>query len=59
MTNIQELIETAEKLCQTLDLASQQEKIFTTNICIELERLSWTTLTTINDLKQINDYVRN
>lgn len=56
MTAIQELIESADRLCASLDLASQNEKKFCDSICHEFERMSWETLRMANDLKQIKEY---
>lgn len=56
MSNLQLLIETAEKLCNTLDQAAKNEKQFALNVCIELERMSWEALRMSNDLKQIKEY---
>lgn len=56
MTDLQLLIETAEKLSQTLDLISQNEKKFCLDVCIELEKMSWETYRMSNDLRQIQDY---
>jgi hypothetical protein len=56
MTNLQQLIETTENLVNSLDLASQNEKKFCLDICIELEKMSWETFRIMNDLKQIKQY---
>jgi hypothetical protein len=56
MVNIQALIETTEALVKTLDQASQNEKHFSLNVCIALERISWDALRMSDDLKQIKEY---
>ena len=56
MVNIQTLIETTEKLCSTLDSASQNERQFSLNVCMELEKMSWEMFRMSNDLKQIKEY---
>ncbi len=56
MTSLEELIEAANKLCSSLDIASNNEKTFSYNICHELERMSWETLRLANDLKLIKEY---
>jgi hypothetical protein len=57
MSAIQELIEAANHLCQTLDAAAANEKKFCQNVTDELERLSWNSLKISNDLKQIREYL--
>lgn len=56
---IEELIQTADRLCASLDLASQNEKKFCDPICLELERMSWETMRLVNDLRQIKEYIGN
>jgi hypothetical protein len=56
MTNIQELIESADHLCASLDKAAQDEKRFCNQVLHELERMSWETLRMANDLKHIKEY---
>lgn len=41
MSMLQELIESADRLCHTLDILAENEKKFNTNICSEFERYSW------------------
>jgi hypothetical protein len=57
MSALNELINAAEKLCESLDKAASNEKKFCHNVCNELERMSWETLRISNDLKQIKEYV--
>ena len=57
MTAIEELIASADRLCASLDTASQNEKKFCGTVCNELERMSWETLRITNDLKQIKEYL--
>lgn len=56
MNELDELIATAEKLCESLDKASENEKKLCLDICHNLEILSWETLKITNDLKQIREY---
>jgi hypothetical protein len=56
---IEELIQTADRLCASLDQASQNEKKFCDNICDQLERMSWETMRLVNDLRQIQEYIGN
>jgi len=55
-TNIQELIEATDRLCASLDAASQNEQKFCDTVLMELERMSWETLKISTDLKQIQNY---
>lgn len=56
MTNIEELMASAERLCASLDEAASNEKKFCHNVLNELERMSWEALRISNDLKQIKEY---
>lgn len=56
MTALEELIETANRLCNNLETASNNEVAFNTNICIQLERYSWDVYRMMNDIKAINEY---
>lgn len=56
MTDLQDLIQSADKLCASLDKAAANDKKFCDEICIELERMAWNTFKIKNDLKKINDY---
>lgn len=56
MSNLQLLIETTETLVRNLDQASQNERLFSLNICIELEKMSWEMLRMSDELKQIKEY---
>jgi len=54
---LQELIEATEKLCRNLDIASQNEKKFTIDICLQLEKYTLEMHRMSSDLQQIKDYV--
>jgi hypothetical protein len=56
MTNIEELIQSADRLCASLEIASQNEKAFCDVILNELERMSYETYKISNNLKQINSW---
>lgn len=56
MTNLQELIDTAQRLSNRLEMAAQEEKRFCVDICMKLESMSWEMYRTANDLKSIKDY---
>lgn len=57
MTNLQELIETANRLSQRLELAASEEKRFSVDICLTLERMAWDFYRSANDLQLIKDYL--
>jgi hypothetical protein len=57
MTALEELIQTADRLCKNLEIAAQNEKKYSSNICLELERYSWETYRMMNDIKQIQEYM--
>jgi hypothetical protein len=57
MTDLEELIQTADRLCKNLDMIAQNEKKYTTNICIELERYSWEMYRMRNELNEIKEYL--
>lgn len=56
MTNLQELIDTANRLSNRLEQAASEEKRFCVEICMTLEKMSWQLYCTANDLKAIKDY---
>lgn len=56
MTDLDMLIETANRLCNNLDIASQNEKRFNLDICIEFDKYSWEVYKMMNDIKQIKEY---
>ena len=56
MTPLEELIATADRLCSNLEIASQNDKKFCTDICFELERYSWEMHRMSNELRQIREY---
>jgi hypothetical protein len=57
MTNLQELIETAQKLSHRLEQAASEEKRFCVDICMKLEALSWEIYRTANELNEIKEYI--
>ncbi len=56
MTNLEELIHTAQKLSDRLEMAAAEEKRFCVDICMRLECLSWEMLKTANELAEIKNY---
>jgi len=57
MTNIQELIETANRLSLRLEQAASEETRFCVDICMTLERMSWDFYRAANDLQDIKNYI--
>lgn len=57
MTNLQELIETANRLSQRLENAANEEKRFSVDIQLTLERMSWEMYRCANDLQSIKSYM--
>lgn len=53
MTNLQELIDTANKLSKRLEIAASEETRFCIDICMRLEKLSWETYRTANEIEEI------
>lgn len=57
MSPIEELKQTTEHLCQSIDQIIASEKFFCDNISFQIERMSWEILCMTNDLKDINAYI--
>ena len=57
MDHVQELIETASKLCATLERSATMEKLFCIDIQIRLEQMSWEAYRMANELKELRQYV--
>ena len=57
MTDLQELIAMADKLCSTLDMVAENDKKFSNNVCQLLEDYSWDALRMRNNLIEISEYV--
>lgn len=57
MTNLQELIDTAYKLSETLEKASNDERKFCFDVQHALEIMSWEMLKHANELKEIKNYI--
>lgn len=57
MTNLQELIETANNLSNSLDRAAQNEKKFCHDICMSLEQMSYEIFKIANGLNEIKNYI--
>lgn len=55
MTNIQELIDTANKLSSSLELSANNERTFCIDIQMRLEQMSWEAFKMANDLRQIKE----
>ena len=57
MTNLQELIETANRLSQRLEQAANDEKKFCVDIQLKLECMAWEIFRTANELNEIKQYI--
>lgn len=57
MTNLQELIETAQRLSNRLEQAASEEKRFCVDIQLRFEQLSWELFRTANELNEIKHYI--
>ena len=55
MTELDELIATADKFCANLDKIAQNEKKYCVEMCYQLEILSYETLKIMNDIKSIKE----
>ncbi len=58
MTNLQELIDTANILCNNLEKAANDEMKFSYDLQLKLERMSWQMLCHTNELKEIRSYIQ-
>jgi hypothetical protein len=56
MSNIQELIDTADRLCQNIDTTIENDKKYCDDVLMELERISWSMLRMRNDLMTIKQW---
>jgi hypothetical protein len=54
--DIDELIATATHLSERLDKMANEEKRFTTEICLTLDRMSWDIFRASEDLNEIKNY---
>ncbi len=56
MTDLEQLIQSADNFCANLDLAAKNEKKFCDKLLFEFERMGWEAYRMSNDLKQIKEY---
>lgn len=57
MDNLKELIETTERLCNTLSYMADNEVKFGWRICSMMEQISYEMQKNAEDLKAINNFV--
>jgi len=50
---LEELIKSADKLCASLEEAANNEKMFCSDICLELERYSWDVYKMTNHIREL------
>lgn len=55
MSPIDDLIESADRLCRNLEIASENEKKFCSDLCLELERYSWETHRMSNGIRSLKE----
>jgi len=53
---LDELIETTNRLCTSLEEAANSEKKFCHDVCLLLEQYSWETYKMANNIKDIRDF---
>lgn len=57
MTNLQELIETANTLSKNLEKASNDEIKFCVDLQLRLQQMSWEMYRAANDLQEMRNYI--
>lgn len=57
MTNLNELIEVANRLSKRLEDAANDEKKFCVDLQLRFEQLSWQLFCTANELEAIKNYI--
>ncbi|HEX4374907.1 MAG TPA: hypothetical protein VHZ50_16500 [Puia sp.] len=57
MTNLEELIETANRLSDRLEKAANDEMKFSYDLQMCLEQMSWQSFKIANELKEIKNYI--
>lgn len=57
MTNLQELIDTANRLSNTLESISNEEKKWCVDLQLTFERMSWQCYCLANELQEIKNYI--
>ena len=55
MSELEQLVEAATKLSNSLEKASENEKKFCVDLCLELERYSWETYRIANNIKELKE----
>lgn len=57
MNDLQELIDTANRLCNTLSVMAENERKFGFDLCHRIELLSYDMYKSANELREISNYV--
>lgn len=57
MTDIEQLIEMAQKLCKNLERAANEERRFCIDLQIRFEQMSWEAFRFENELREIKGYI--
>lgn len=55
MTILDELINSADLLCEAFEKAAENEKKFCYDVCLEFERYSWETYKLANEIRSIKE----
>ena len=55
MSNLDELISTADRLCKTLEESAENENKFCYDLCIELEKYSHQVYKMMNNIKELKE----
>lgn len=55
MSDLEEIIEIANRICERLDRISENEKKICTDVSLQIEKWSWDIYKMSNDLKTIKD----
>lgn len=56
MTDLEELIEVADRLCNRLEKAASDEKKFSLDLCLQFERQSWEMFKLCNEIKELREF---
>jgi hypothetical protein len=57
MKELEDLIQTANRLSLNLDKASDKEKEFPFEVCLRLEQMSWEIFRAANELRELSAYL--
>lgn len=55
MTELEKLVQTANELCERLEMASANDKMFCDDVCEALEVYSWETFRLANNINELKE----